>query len=69
MGKNSYNGGGTIVHPCSSFFSYKGGPGRKRKPASGSDTPGPAKPGSICDFGPLRRKVFYMDVGIGIPSA
>ncbi|MBB3161084.1 hypothetical protein FHS25_001533 [Rhizobium laguerreae] len=56
MGKNSYNGGGTIVHPGSSFFSYKGGPGRKRKPADGSDTPGPAKPGSICDFGPLRPK-------------
>ncbi|MBY5379348.1 hypothetical protein [Rhizobium leguminosarum] len=56
MGRNTFNGGGTILHPGSSFFSHKGGPGRKRKPADGSDTPGPAKPGSICDFGPLRRK-------------
>ncbi|MBY5917743.1 hypothetical protein HFO77_25455 [Rhizobium leguminosarum] len=56
MGRNTFNGGGTILHPGSSFFSHKGGPGRKRKPADGSDTPGPAKPGSICDFGPLRPK-------------
>jgi hypothetical protein len=56
VGKNSYNGGGTIVHPGSGFFSHKGGPGRKQKPIDGSDTPGPAKPGSICDFGPLRPK-------------
>ncbi|MGO8422545.1 hypothetical protein ACC772_20140 [Rhizobium ruizarguesonis] len=56
MGKNSYNGGGTIVHAGSGFFSHKGGPGRRRKPVEGSDRPGPAKPGSICDFGPIRRK-------------
>jgi hypothetical protein len=60
LGKNTYNGGGTIVHAGSGFFSHKGGPGRKRPPLEGSDTPGPAKPGSICDFSsirPKRRKV------------
>ncbi|TAV00323.1 hypothetical protein [Rhizobium ruizarguesonis] len=32
MGKNSYNGGGTIVHAGSGFFSHKGGgPGLRRK--------------------------------------
>ena len=56
MGRKTYNGGGTIVHPGSGFFSHKGGPGRKRKPVDGSDRPGPAKPGSICDFRPLRPK-------------
>ena len=55
MGKNSYNGGGTIVHAGSGFFSHKGGGIRKRKPAPGADQPGAAKPGSICDFGPLKR--------------
>ncbi|MGV1834680.1 hypothetical protein ACQZ6C_07955 [Rhizobium rhizogenes] len=56
MGKNSYNGGGTIVHAGSGFFSHKGGPGRRRKPIEGSDRPGDAKPGSICDFRTIRPK-------------
>ncbi len=65
MGKNTYNGGGTIVHPGSGFFSHKGGPGRKRKPSDGGDKPGPAKAGSICDFGPLpskRKRIVEFDL-------
>lgn len=49
MGRNSYNGGGTVVHAGSGFFSFKSGSGKK-KTQDGSDTPGPAKPGSICVF-------------------
>lgn len=56
MGKNSYNGGGTIVHAGSGFFSHKGGPGRRRKTVEGADEPGEAKPGSICDFRSIRPR-------------
>ncbi|KQT03164.1 hypothetical protein ASG42_24440 [Rhizobium sp. Leaf391] len=56
MGKNSYNGGGTVVHAGSGFFSHKGGPGRRRKTIEGGDEPGEAKPGSICDFRSIRPK-------------
>jgi len=53
MGRNTYNGGGTVVHAGSGFFSSKGS---KKRKMSGSDEPGPAKAGSICDFGPLRSR-------------
>lgn len=50
MGKGTYNGGSTVIHPGSGFFSFKGQRKRKSKPALGSDEAGAAKPGSICDF-------------------
>jgi hypothetical protein len=56
MAKGSYIGGSTIVHAGSGFFTHKGGPGKNRKNVDGHDEPGPAKSGSICDFGPLKRK-------------
>lgn len=55
MSKGGYNGGGTVVHPGSGFFSFNGSRKRKINTASGRDEPGPAKPGSICDFGSIRR--------------
>lgn len=55
MGRNSYNGGGTVVHAGSGFFSFKGGRKRKKK-QDGSDSPGPARPGSICDFRTIETK-------------
>lgn len=54
MGKGTYNGGGTVVHAGSGFFSFKGSKKRKTKPALGSDEPGAAKLGSICDFRPIK---------------
>lgn len=49
MGRNSYLGGGTVVHAGSGFFSHKGGPGRKRKVVG--DEPGKqAAPGGLCSF-------------------
>lgn len=54
MGKGTYNGGNTVVHAGSGFFSFKGSGKRKNKPALGSDEPGDAKPGSICDFRPIK---------------
>ena len=53
MGRGTFLGGGTIVHPGSGFFSHKGGPGRKQKLSQAGDKFGPAPADSICDFSPL----------------
>lgn len=37
MGKGGYNGGGTVVGPRSGWFSFKGGPPRRKKLPPGRD--------------------------------
>lgn len=37
MGKGGYNGGGTVVGPRSVWFSFKGGPPRRKKVPPGRD--------------------------------